>query len=174
MLTPGHIAISYLLAEGAKTAGLPLDTGQTVVVMLAGNISDIDFLFSKYTGKTGESHHQNITHTPVGAFIMSLIFAFLLNTSLQYYFVILTSCMLHLVLDDIGYWFYRFGLYRSKTNPQINWFYPFTKFHDHKTITDNKETLRFYLFKSWPVSILELIIIIAAAITFFSLLWKLS
>ena len=44
MLTGGHIAMSYLLAETPKLFGLTLTNKEILTVIIAGNIIDLDFL----------------------------------------------------------------------------------------------------------------------------------
>lgn len=74
--------------------------------------------------------------------------------------------LLHLVLDESGYWVCKLGLYKSQVNPQINWLYPFSGFRRNKVMTDNKEVLRFYLINAWPVALLELLLIFVAIIVY--------
>ena len=57
MITGGHIATSYLLAEGARHLGFPLTSGEIFQIIVAGNVIDIDFVVGQITGKTGEAHH---------------------------------------------------------------------------------------------------------------------
>ncbi|KKP34626.1 MAG: hypothetical protein UR23_C0035G0013 [Candidatus Roizmanbacteria bacterium GW2011_GWA2_32_13] len=59
MLTGGHIAISYLLAESPKLFGLTLSNNEIILIIISGNIVDLDFLIEFINGKTGEAHHQN-------------------------------------------------------------------------------------------------------------------
>lgn len=75
----------------------------------------------------------------------------------------------HLILDQIGYWTYQLGLIKTKINPQINWLYPFRSFQKIKIMTNNKEVLGFYLLKTWPVALMELILIVIALLVFFFL-----
>ena len=70
MLTGGHIATSYLLAQTAKSLGLPLIGNEVLGIIIAGNVIDLDFFVGFFTGKTGEAHHQNITHTPLGIILI--------------------------------------------------------------------------------------------------------
>ncbi len=64
MITGGHIAISYLIAEGGKSLGIPLDSNQVLGVVIAGNLPDVDLLVGLVNGRKGELHHQNVTHIP--------------------------------------------------------------------------------------------------------------
>lgn len=166
MITGGHIASSYLLAEGAKHLGLPLSSNEVLQIILAGNVVDIDFLIGLATGKTGEAHHQNITHTPIGTLLLFIVLVLIFHPSPLLALLFLFSLFLHLILDDIGYWIYKFGLFKIPTNPQINWLYPLTAFHKNKLIKGNKEVLRFYVIKAWPIALLEFFLIILATIIF--------
>ena len=166
MITGGHIAASYLLAEGARRMGFPLTSNEVIQIIIAGNVMDIDFLVGLMTGKTGEAHHQNFTHTPFGAILLwaGLLLLFKPTPVLSGLFLI--SIFFHLILDDIGYWAYRFKIIKVKINPQINWLYPLTRFHKNKLMIGNKEVLNFYLFKAWPVALLEILLILIATIVF--------
>lgn len=169
MLTPGHIAISYLIIKGFQHFGLPVTQNEILQTIVAGNVMDIDFLVGQFTQKTGEAHHQNISHTPLGAIIIFVVLILLFHPPITIAFILLISLIAHLVLDDVGYWMYKFKLYNTPTNPQINWLYPVTPYHKNKLITGNKNVLLFYLIKAWPVAIFELLITITAVFVFFSI-----
>ncbi|OGG08952.1 hypothetical protein A2154_00905 [Candidatus Gottesmanbacteria bacterium RBG_16_43_7] len=166
MITGGHIAVSYLLAESAKSLGIHLTNNEVIGIIIAGNITDIDFFAGFLNGKTGEAHHQNITHTPFGILliwgVMNLVFHPISYVSL----LLLLSLLIHLILDDVGYWAYRTGIYKLAVNPQVNWLYPFTQFHKQPLITSNKVVLRNYIFKAWPIALAEGILIVLAIIIF--------
>ena len=168
MITGGHIASSYLIAVGAKQLGLPISSTEILQIILASNVMDIDFIVGQFTGKTGEAHHQNLTHTPIGALLLLVVLILLFKPSLIIALLFLMSLFLHLVLDDAGYWMYRLNFYKTPTNPQVNWLYPATPFHKNKLIIGNKKVLNFYLFKAWPVALLELLLILIATIVYFS------
>ena len=167
MLTGGHVAISYLLAETPRLFGLTLTNKEIISIIIAGNIVDLDFLLGFVNGKTGEAHHQNLTHTPFGISLLYFGWYLLLQPSFLLSILIIASMFLHLVLDDVGYWTYKLGFTKVEINPQINWLYPFKTFTKIKMMTNNKEVLRFYLLKAWPIALLELILIITALIIFF-------
>lgn len=168
MLTSGHIASSYLLAEGMKCFGFSLTSKEVLQIIAVGNVMDLDFLVGLVNGKTGEAHHQNITHTPLGAILLWGFLFFVFSAIIVYTvsLLFLISLFLHLVFDDIGYWMYKLKLYNAPANPQINWLYPLTTFHKNKIIKGNKEVLNFYLFKAWPVALLELLLILVAIIVY--------
>lgn len=160
MLPGGHIAASYLLAQTAKSSGFPLTDLDIFGIILAGNIIDLDFFAGFLTGKTGEAHHQNITHTPLGIIIVLAITSLIFHPTPDLSLLLFFSMLLHLVLDDISYWAYKLKLIKAAVNPQINWFYPFTGFHKKQLLKNNISVLRYYLFKTWPVSLAEMVIII--------------
>lgn len=167
MLTGGHIAASYLLTQGAKSFGVPLTENEVLSVVVIGNIVDLDLFVGFLTGKTGEAHHQNISHTPIGAVIFWTIANVIVHPPIALSMVFLAALFLHLVLDDIGYWAYKLKLYKSLVYPQINWLYPIAKYHKNELMKNNKTVLKYYLFKTWPISILELVLIVIALATFF-------
>lgn len=169
MLTPGHIAASYLIASGAKSLGFSISSSEIWQIIFAGNIMDMDFVIGQFTGKTGEAHHHNITHTPLGAILILPILWLLFHPSISVTILCLIALLVHLILDDIGYWVYRFHFYKTPTNPQVNWLYPITPFHKNKLITGNKKVLNFYLFNAWPVATLELILVLSTVLLYFSI-----
>jgi len=166
MITGGHIAASYLLTQTATYFGYPISPVEIMQVIVAGNIVDVDFLTGMVTGKTGEAHHQNITHTPFGTLIIWGVLLLILRPTIVVAVLLLLSLLLHLVLDDIGYWMYKLKLITLVTNPQINWLYPFRAYHKNKLIMGNVEVIRFYFLKAWPVALMETILIIAALFVF--------
>lgn len=159
--------MSYLLAETPKLFGLTLTNKEILTVIIAGNIIDLDFLVGLFNSKTGEAHHQNLTHTPFGILLLYFGWYLLFKPSFLLSILIIISMLFHLVLDEIGFWGYKLGLTKIKVNPQINWFYPFRRFPKIEMMTNNKEVLWFYLFKAWPIALMELILIIIALIIFF-------
>lgn len=169
MLTGGHVAVSYLLVEPAKFINLPLTNTEVLEIIIVGSIVDLDLLLGFLNGKTGEAHHQNITHTPIGVFTIWLGINLLFHPSFQPSLLLLVAMMIHLVLDDMGYWAYKVRLYKSVVNPQINWLYPLTRFHKNQMTRDNKDTLKYYLFSTWPIFLLEIILIAIASIVFLRL-----
>ena len=80
--------------------------------------------------------------------------------------------LLHLVMDEVGYWAYRLKLYNAVVFPQINWLYPITGFHKHELMKSNKNVLNYYLFKTWPISLTELALIVVALIVFLLSKWS--
>ena len=166
MITGGHIAASYLIAEGSKALGVPLDSNQVLGVVIAGNLPDLDFLVGLVNGRKGEQHHQNITHTPIGVLLMWLVIVILFKTWSGLSLVLLVTMIAHLFLDDLGHMAAKLGIYKRVANPQINWLYPFTPYSNHKLIMGTKDVLRHYLVEGWSVAVLEGTLIILALIVF--------
>lgn len=169
MLTGGHIAASYLISQAAKSFEVSLTNNEILAIIIAGNIPDVDFLIGFVTGKTGEAHHQNITHTPVGIFLIWLTIIFVFKTSFILSLLLLIALLIHLVLDDIGFWAYQLKLMTTPVYPQINWFYPLTKFHKNKLMRSNKRVLKYYFFNTRPVFLTEVSLILVALMVF---LWS--
>jgi hypothetical protein len=160
MLTLGHIATSYLITEGAMFSGVPLSNSQVLGTILIGNLPDIDFLTGFITGKKGERHHQNITHTPLGNIILWILITLIFKTSYYFSFILWVTLFSHLILDDIGHWFYKLKLHKYPVGQQINWLYPITKFSNHTMPETYTESLKIYLTKAWPTALLEILIIV--------------
>jgi len=167
MLTGGHIAASYLLAQTVKSFGLYLTGNEVLGIVIAGNVIDLDFFAGFITGKTGEAHHQNITHTPLGIITIWIVANFLFHPSVGFSLLLLTAMLLHLIMDEVGYWAYKLKLYKAVVFPQINWLYPITGFHKHELMKSNKNVLNYYLCKTWPISLTELVLIVVASVIFF-------
>lgn len=168
MLTGGHIAASYLISQAAKSFGVQLTNNEILAIIIAGNIPDIDFLIGFVTGKTGEAHHQNITHTPVGIFLIWLTIIFVFKTSFILSLLLLIALLIHLMFDDIGFWIHQMKFMKTPVYPQINWFYPLTKFHKNKLMRSNKRVLKYYVFNTRPVFLTEVLLIIFSLVMFFS------
>lgn len=167
MLTSGHIATSYLIAEGAKHFGVNLTNEQVLQIIIVGNILDIDFLIGLLNGRKGELHHQNVTHTPLGALIVLGLLVLIFKTNPVISLIFLLALFTHLFLDDLGHILAILGIYKENPRSQINWLWPITKFSDKDRITSNKETLEYYLVKAWPIASLEILLTIYAIIRFF-------
>jgi hypothetical protein len=166
MLTFGHIATSYILGETLKGVGVPITNPELVIMVIIGNLPDIDFFAGYITGKKGEAHHQNITHTPLGVFGVWLLAIILLKPTTLIALAYLASILLHLVLDDFGYWLYKLKLVHMKMDPQINWLFPLRPYSSHSLIISTKKVLKHYLFSAYPISLLELAISLIAILLF--------
>lgn len=166
MITGGHIAVSYLLSESTKLFGVTLTNKEVIGVIIAGNIVDIDFITGLISGKTGELHHQNVTHTPIGTILICVGINFIFNPGIILSILLLIVMLMHLILDDIGYWMRCLGLYMPTVHSQINWLYPLTQFREGKLVKDNTIVLKNYLLKAWPVALIEIFLIAIAIIVF--------
>lgn len=169
MITGGHIAASYLLAYSAQSLGISLTNQEIIGIILAGNIVDLDLLTGFLNGKTGEAHHQNITHTPVGVLIIWVIINIVFHPATGVSVLLLISMIIHLTLDETGYWAYRLKIIKNQINPQINWLYPLTPFPKVKLIISTQKALITYFVKAWPIVVIEgIIICVAVAVLIFS------
>lgn len=152
--------MSYLIAEGAKHFGIDLKNEQILQIIVAGNILDIDFLVGLLNGRKGELHHQNITHTPLGALIVGIVLSIIFKVNLVISAIFLLSLFVHLLLDDLGHILAILGIYKRNPKLQINWLWPITKYPNEDRMISNKEVLRYYLIRAWPIALLELMLVI--------------
>lgn len=167
MLTPGHIAASYLIAKSGEMIGIPLSNNETLLVVAAGNILDLDLLIGSVIGMKGEKHHNLPTHTPLGAIFIWVVWLltfggfFSVATNLLIFFAL----FIHLILDDMGYWFCKLGWQKISKSPQINWLFPFKRNY-FKESTGNIKALANYTNKARVQFIVEKILIIVALLVF--------
>ena len=169
MFFVGHIAGSYLLAKSSQLLGYGISSREILSIVVAGNVLDLDLFFGFLLGKKGDQHHDFITHTPFMAVTLWTAFELFYgsNFSLTTNILILVSLLLHLVLDDIGYWFWKLGLREVSSYSQINWAYPFTKFQSaKKRIANNNETLNNYFRKAKANIVLEIVLALTAILIF--------
>ena len=175
MLTPGHLASSYVISQVPSFWGKPLTKKEVFLVIIMGYILDLDLLVAKFFGIEKTYHHLLPTHTPLFAvFLFVVVFIFLRRhfapSALLLGGVALFS---HLVLDDIGYWFYKLGLQEESSIPQIFWLYPFDPRRGEAIAAifqerAASEAVRLYLTKA-PVNVaLETIFVILALLLYFS------
>lgn len=169
MLTQAHIASSYLLSQAPALIGKPLTSPEVIIIIVAGNILDIDFVIGSFLGKKGDDHHNFITHTPIFVLIVWAISFVLFFQYLSQLTWILTliSVFLHLFLDDIGYWFCKLGWQQISKYPQINWFYPITSFKIRNYEYSINPLIKNYFSKAPANAILELVLILFSLLVFF-------
>lgn len=165
MLTTGHVAASYVIAKTAQITGFPITNNETLLIIAAGNILDLDLILGSVVGMKGEKHHNLPTHTPLGVI---LIWSVWLVTFGQYFsnatnLLLLLALFTHLILDDLGYWFCKLGWQEISKSPQINWLFPFRKF-DTKDETGNILALERYFKKAKAQFIAEFLLVIIAFI----------
>lgn len=128
MLPFGHLGASYLLTQLAKPFKKRLFLKEILLILFAGIILDFDIFAGIALDK---SHHDLVTHTPFGAVIVWLILILIFrNISLLAKLLTLASLLSHLVLDEIGYWFYVLNLQAVINQPQISWLYPLRPLFD--------------------------------------------
>ena len=168
MLTPAHIGASYLLSQVPSLAGHSLSTQEVLAVVIVGNIVDLDFMWGILKKKKGDDHHNFVTHTPIFVITAWLLLFLLFNNvfNLMTWVMILISGLLHLVLDDVGYWFCRLGWQKISKYPQINWFYPLTRFKKRAYEGTNAHLLKDYFTKAKVSVALEVVFIFAALVVF--------
>lgn len=58
MLTPGHIAASYLISKLPIRRNKKLKTSETLFIVFSGNSFDLDFLLPPLFGYPGGLHHN--------------------------------------------------------------------------------------------------------------------
>jgi len=172
MLTPGHLAISYLISQTPRLVGYETPLANQIYIIAWGNLLDLDILLSRLFLRRMGNHHFLFTHTPVAA---SLIYLFSLVFTAKYFSLPTLllgwiALFVHLVLDDISHWFYKLGLNQEVNHPQIFWLYPFdkrrkeylAKIKSGEIDYPMRKILRIYFFQSLPNVFLELILIILA------------
>ncbi|MBI4359346.1 MAG: hypothetical protein HY577_02070 [Candidatus Nealsonbacteria bacterium] len=137
MLPPGHLGATLILIKTAEAGGGRFSLTEIVLTLAASLVLDLDLLPAQWLKK---NHHDLISHTPLGAFILWLILIALYGNhlSLSGQLLILASFFLHLVLDEVGFWLCRLKLQGISREPQITWLYPRVKFPRRK----NQEILK--------------------------------
>ncbi len=176
MTTIAHVAFSYILSQIPAAFGRPLSSAETIAVIAAGNVADIDSLLFPIIyplKKKLPDHHAFVTHTTIGAILMWFLFIFFITPTLPNFadFMILLSLIFHLILDDSSFWFYKLGWQKASSFPQINWLYPSKKrfrVNGEKNPGDIKSILSLYS-KARVNLILELLFIITAIALFLAM-----
>lgn len=170
MLTPAHIASSYLLAESTRLFGYAPTGNDVLLIVAAGNILDLDFVIGSFLGKNGEEHHFFPSHTPIFATLIFFPVLFLQTINPFIKPFIFLSLFLHLFLDDIGYWFQKIGLQNISKYHQINWLFPFSRNpKPSNLIRNNKELIANYLENAKANVVLEVLLVTSAVVVFFLL-----
>jgi len=165
MTTASHLAAGYLIAQSTRLLGHSPTTSEVQMIMASGVFVDLDYLVGHAIGKRGESHHNFITHTPLGTFVTWVLLALFLKPYLSAISMLfaLIAMITHLILDDASYWFQKLGFQEFTKTPQINWGYPFTKFSPK----DPKEkTFYEFVFKQKANTITEIVLISSALLLF--------
>lgn len=166
MLPPGHLAASYILVKSAEIFGFKVSLPETMLILAASVVFDFDLIVANRLKK---SHHELITHTPFGVFLIWLVFVLLFGNylSIMTRVLILASLFLHLLLDEISMRFYKLGWQQQSMWVEINWLYPFKKFKDHQ----KPEILKFsvisdYIRNAKVNVIMEILMVILAILIF--------
>jgi hypothetical protein len=169
MTEAGHIAGTYILTQVPRFFKYDLTTSEILLVVGAGSILDLDFIFGTMKGMKGDEHHDLVTHTPIAAFILWLLFILTLGYkfSIIVRLMLLAALMLHLFLDEAGYWFNKLVFIKTKEIHQINWYYPAKKFtHNRQRTKNNYEVIRSYFSKRANV-VFEVGLVIVAVLLYF-------
>ncbi|OGG25745.1 hypothetical protein A2960_05355 [Candidatus Gottesmanbacteria bacterium RIFCSPLOWO2_01_FULL_39_12b] len=177
MLTLGHLSASYLISQVPAIYGVPLTTTEQILVVGAGYVLDLDLLIAKLFVKREAYHHLLPTHTPLFVIIFSTLAFIFLKDVLSSTVLLLSfiAMMVHLVLDDIGYWFCKLGLQKLSKVPQIFWLYPFDNRRRHyvknwqyETNISNYGMIKSYLTNAPANVIFELLFFTLAILVFLS------
>jgi hypothetical protein len=123
----GHLAFSYILSQLPRLWGRALEKRDVLLVVIAGIILDWDLIIAVLIGLGTANHHVLPTHTPLFASLLFVLGFLVFRCRYSSLTLKLAGAALffHLVLDDIGYWFYKLGLQQESSYPQIFWLYPF-------------------------------------------------
>ncbi len=161
----GHLGLSYLISQAPRLRGRKLPWKEVIFLIFAGYVLDLDLFI---TGLNGINHHYLPIHTPFFALLLGALFFVLLRrhfskTALWLVFPVLFG---HLILDDIGHWFYLLGWQAITNVPQINWLYPFTAAVGDSVLLSFPEIVRLYLTQAPANVVLEIILIISASAVF--------
>ena len=176
MLTPGHLAASYLISQTPRLKGYTPTIRETIFIVAAGYILDLDILIAPFFGVKASYHHFLPTHTPLFVFlIFAISFIFLKNkVKPLILWLDLVAILSHLILDDIGYWFQLLGWQEESKIPQIFWFYPFdwrrvATIQQVEQSRSGYETVALYLNQARANMVAELLLVVAATSMFFCL-----
>jgi hypothetical protein len=112
--------------------GVKFSLPEAVVIIFSGIIPDLDLILGFILRR---GHHRLFTHTPIWMIIVWVAIIGLcgligVELSLVAAILILCSLLLHLTLDDLGWWFHKLGLQSNNCGSQITWFYPLKKMPD--------------------------------------------
>ena len=171
-----HLPASYLMVKFVELFGISFSLSETAIIAISGIIPDFDLILGFILRR---GHHRIFTHTPIWMVVIWLVIIGLreligVGLSLSAIILILCSLMLHLVLDDLGWWFHRLGLQSNNCGPQIIWLYPIQKMPNDENqnlkitsiVNYCLESLPEY-FKRYPANRwAEIIIILTAVIVF--------
>jgi len=177
MITPGHIATSYLISKFPIRRKEKLRPSETLFIIFCGNSFDLDFFLPPLFGYPGGVHHYLPTHTPIfGVVLFSVLYLLFRKRFSTKTFILAGIAMAsHLVLDDFNHLLGLLNLDSGiTTTPQILWEYPFNfgrkknlhdaiGFYKNNPIT-NLDVLSIYT-KS-KLFVIEIITVIVATLVF--------
>jgi len=147
-----HLPASYLMVKIVGLFGFSFSLPEMVVIAISGAIPDIDLLLG-FALRRG--HHRLLTHTPIWMVFIWLIVVVVcdlagIGMSLTATVLVLCSLLLHLILDEFGWWSYLFGLQRNNCGPQIMWLYPIKKIPDSENEDLKTSSIISYCLKPFP------------------------
>ncbi len=171
MLTAGHLATSYLISQTPRLWGQTLPPPEVLFITISGYVLDLDIFIARFFLKNRASHHLLPTHTPLIVILTSVLGFVFLKGYFSITLLVLSSIALfsHLILDDIGYWFCKWGWQKESKVPQIFWLYPFDKrrnkfIKNRVLIHSDHNALVNYLSKAKVNVVLEILITVIALI----------
>jgi hypothetical protein len=160
MLPFGHTAVGYLLAKSSKQK---LKGKETLLMIAAANVFDLDFLLLTILGIPGSQHHYYPGHTLLmGLFYWLIIYFIFRNKISRKAFIFIAMALLsHLVIDDFNYWLTLIG-FQANEVAQIDWFYPLSQRALPSILLTNQEV--FYKYLRTKLFSLEITAVIVAVI----------
>lgn len=161
----GHLAFSYLLIKLVEGVGGSLLPVEMAAILIAGSVIDLDIIVAVFL-KRGVSHHRFFTHTPLGVFLLWLLFLALSGGYFTWAvsLLVLIAVGSHLILDSIGSWFVG-PIPNLEIYGQINWFYPAKRQRPLITISKNiRRISRNFLKADANSKNIELLLLAAAVI----------
>ena len=160
-----HLPASYILIKSADLLGYHVSLTEGFLILAAGIVLDFDLLTSRFSNKT---HHDLLTHTPFGVFLIWLTFIIIFGGSLSLIgkVLILLSFLLHLLLDELNHWVCFWKTKKTDKLFEINWLYPLTKFKDRPAAQSLTSFLCDYFREDKTNVLIELTICIIALVLF--------
>lgn len=177
MLTFGHTAGAYLITQAPPFFKIKLKRREIFLVLLAGNIYDMDVVWSFLSGTPIGAHHLFFGHTPLMGLFYFLIFYLIFRKKMgsAVFILIALALFLHLFLDDLSYILSLVGL-TAYAPPEIFWLFPFDARRTEalKDFLTNRgsyqfnivDYMKYYTTKTLLVFLLELILILTAVLVF--------
>ncbi|MBU1104871.1 hypothetical protein L6255_02365 [Candidatus Parcubacteria bacterium] len=122
MLPTAHTSVGFLISQ-IKIKGKSLSIKEVLFVIFCANVFDLD-LFYVYLGGQKIYHHLLVTHTPLFAVFLIILFTLVLRLNWRVALLSFVAMLSHFVLDDLSYWLYFVGI-AHEGKPEIFWLFPF-------------------------------------------------